>query len=168
MYWFDILICIEFKRILSPYQSANDVDLGDSLKILSDVYPSAYQVLYEAKPITCSVTSTTFDALPAPCAVILDVGLLKWFGRQNTDVPLHFYFQFFAFPELRATRAISGHSVRIIACVAAGAGAILRLFGPESLGGAGDISARIDAEATRTGLSADEIGNKVHICLSCL
>ena len=81
---------------------------------------------------------------------------------------MHFYFQFFAFPVLRATRAISGHSVPIIACVAAGAGAILRLFGPESMGSVGDVSARIHAEAARTGLSVDEIGNKVHICLSCL
>ena len=42
-------------------------------KILADAYPAAYQTLYEAKPITCSVTGTTFDAVPAPCAAILDV-----------------------------------------------------------------------------------------------
>ena len=55
----------------------------------------------------------------------------------------------------------------VIACVAAGAGAILRLFGPESMGGAGYIGARIDEEAARnTELSADEIGPKVHISLS--
>jgi hypothetical protein len=53
--------------------------------------------------------------------------------------------------------------VPIIACVAAGAGAIIRLFGPESLGGSGDIGAKIDAEVARTGLSAEEIGPKVHI-----
>ena len=51
----------------------------------------------------------------------------------------------------------------IISCVAAGAGAIIRLFGLESMGGAGDISAKVDAEAARTGLSADEIGPKVCI-----
>ena len=62
---------------------------------------------------------------------------------------------------MRATRAMSGHSVPIISCVAAGAGAIIHLFGPESMGGAGDISAKVDAEAARTGLSANEIGPKV-------
>ena len=31
------------------------------------------------------------------------------------------------------------------------------------MGGAGDIGAKIDAEVARTGLSADEIGPKVHI-----
>jgi hypothetical protein len=69
---------------------------------------------------------------------------------------------------LRATRAISGYSVPIIAFVAAGAGAILRLFGPESMGGVGDFGARIDAEIARTGLSDLEIGIKVHISISCI
>ena len=73
------------------------------------------------------------------------------------------YHQFFSLSQLRATRAISGHSVPIIAWVVAGAGAVIRLFGPESIGGIGDIGAKIDAEAARTGLSADEIGNKVHV-----
>ena len=67
---------------------------------------------------------------------------------------------------MHATRAVSGHSVPIIVCVAAGAGAIIRRVGPESIGGAGDIGARIDAEVARTGLSADEIGPKVHISMS--
>ena len=73
------------------------------------------------------------------------------------------YFQFFALPQLRATRAVSGNSVPIITFVASGAGAILRLFGPESMGGVGNIGAKIEAEVARTGLSVDEIGPKVHI-----
>ena len=50
----------------------------------------------------------------------------------------------------------------IIACVTAGVGAIIRRLGPESIGGKGDLGARIDAEVARTGLPADEIGPKVH------
>jgi hypothetical protein len=53
--------------------------------------------------------------------------------------------------------------VPVIVCVAAGAGAIIRHFGPESIGGIGDTAAKIDAEVARTGLSADEIGKKVDI-----
>ena len=49
----------------------------------------------------------------------------------------------------------------IITFIASGAGAIIRRFGPEHLGGVGDIGARIDAEVARTGLSEDEIGPKV-------
>jgi hypothetical protein len=66
---------------------------------------------------------------------------------------------------LHATRAVSGRSVPIIACIAAGAGAIIRRFGPESKGGVVDIGARIDAEVARTGMSVDEIGPKVHILM---
>jgi hypothetical protein len=47
--------------------------------------------------------------------------------------------------------------------VAAGAGALLHRFGPESMGGVGDFGARIDAEIARTGLSEDEISHKVRI-----
>ena len=54
----------------------NGVDLTNEVNVFADVYPAAYKTLYEAKPITCSATGTTFDAVPAPCAVILDVSLL--------------------------------------------------------------------------------------------
>ena len=49
------------------------------MKVLAEAYPAAYQTLHEAKPITCSVTGTTFDAVPTPCAAILDVS-------QSTDM----------------------------------------------------------------------------------
>ena len=50
--------------------------------------------------------------------------------------------------------------------MAAGAGAILHRFGPESMGGVGDFGARIDAEIARTGLPEEEISHKVHISTS--
>ena len=46
------------------------------MKALAVAYPAAYKTLYEAKPITCSVTGTIFDAVPAPCAAVLDVSRL--------------------------------------------------------------------------------------------
>ena len=50
----------------------------------------------------------------------------------------------------------------IIGFGAAGAGMYIRSFGPESMGGIGDIGAKIDAEVARTGLPDDEIGPKVY------
>jgi hypothetical protein len=50
--------------------------------------------------------------------------------------------------------------------ITAGAAATLRLFGPESMGGQGDLGPIIDAEVARTGLSEDEVGPKVHIFIS--
>ena len=54
----------------------------------------------------------------------------------------------------------------IISFGAGGAGAFIRHFGPESMGGIGGIGAKIDAEVARTGLSADETGPKVYLA-SC-
>ena len=64
----------------SSISELNGLDPAETAKLLADAYPAAYQTLYQAKPITCSVTSTTFDALPAPCAVVLDVSLPVYYG----------------------------------------------------------------------------------------
>jgi hypothetical protein len=53
--------------------------------------------------------------------------------------------------------------VPIIAFVASGAGSIIRVYGPEYMGGIGDVGPKIDEEVARTGLSDDVIGPKVHI-----
>ena len=162
------LSALDFKRILSPCLP-NGVEMIDKAKAFADAYPAAYQTLYQAKPITCSVTDTTFDAVPAPCSAILDVSVRSTVANSSTIIlPFLFYFQFFSLPQLQATRAISGYSVPIIACVSSGVGTMLRLFGPESMGGVGDFGARIDAEIARTGLSDLEIGLKVYISKSYL
>ena len=64
---------------------------------------------------------------------------------------------------MEATRAVSGRSVPIIGCLAICAGALIRVFGPESIGGRGDFNAKMDAEVALTGLSEAEIGRKVII-----
>ena len=135
------------------------------MNLLSDAYPAAYQTLYEAKPITCSVTGTTFDSVPAPCAVILDVSISMYSTMlyQFMIVSFYLYAQLHVLPQLQATRAVSGRSVPIIVFIAVGSGTLIRSYAPESMGGRGDIGAKIDAEVARTGLSADEIGPKVHI-----
>ena len=44
---------------------------------------------------------------------------------------------------------------------------MIRLFGPEYIGGIGDVIAKVDAEVARTGLSENEIGRQV-TCLVIL
>ena len=58
--------------------SESGPDLFEVMKALTIAYPAAYQTLYDAKPITCSVTGTTFDAIPAPCAAVLDVSFFSY------------------------------------------------------------------------------------------
>lgn len=49
----------------------------------------------------------------------------------------------------------------IIAWITGGAASVIRLFGSEAIGGIGDLGAKIDREADRTGLSEEEIGDNV-------
>ena len=55
----------------------------DKVKTFADAYPAAYLTLYQAKPITCSLTGATFDTVSAPCAVILDVS--AWSTVNNSS-----------------------------------------------------------------------------------
>lgn len=109
-------------------------------------YPPVYKRLIDGEAVTCAVKGTVFDAIPAPTAIIMD---------------------FFALPELQATRSITGYKIPVTAIVASGAAPIIQLFGPESIGGFGDLGARIDAEAARTGRDPLEVGEEVCTAALC-
>ncbi|KAJ7510340.1 UDP-Glycosyltransferase/glycogen phosphorylase [Mycena galericulata] len=126
-------------RVASMFEST-ETQIFQLIKPFAESYPAAYKRLHQAEPIKCATTGTVFDAAPAPVAVIMD---------------------FFAVPQMQATRALSGDSTAIIAWVTGGASTILRLFGPEALGGLGNFGERIDAEAQRTGKNPVEIGDMI-------
>ncbi|KAJ6591295.1 hypothetical protein DFH09DRAFT_1420435, partial [Mycena vulgaris] len=126
-------------RIVSIFQS-DAVRPSELLQPFGQFYPTAYQTLFRGKAITCATTGTTFDALPAPTALIID---------------------FFSITQLHQTRTISGTGVPVFAFASCGSAALIRLFAPESLGGLGDFGARTDAEALRTGKSAADIGDQI-------
>lgn len=65
-----------------------------------------------------------------------------------------------------STRAISGHNVPIISWLTGHASAMIRAHGPEYLGGHGNLGAKIDAEAARTGVTPQEIGDTVGFKIS--
>jgi hypothetical protein len=71
------------------------------------------------------------------------------------------FIQFFALPQLRLTRKITGKSVSILAFISSSAAAATYISGPPELGGFGDLEERAQAEAQRTGRSADEISEEV-------
>jgi hypothetical protein len=74
--------------------------------------------------------------------------------------------QFLAVPQLHVTRTLSGNSVPVIAWVTGGASSAIRIFGPEPMGGLGNLGCKIDAEAARTGKRPEEIGDQVRVCLN--
>ena len=102
------------------------------------------------------------------CSCTLCSHLRRKFARVipcPTAYDIYLYFQFYSLSLLQATRAVSGPSAApTIAFGAEGAGAFIRHFGPESMGGAADI-ANFDAEIfpSRTGLSTDKICTKVYL-----
>ena len=67
----------------------------------------------------------------------------------------------FMLPQLRETRKLGGDSVKICAWVTVSAAYAVSRSGPESIGGMGDVLAKVDAEAVRTGKVAEMIFNKV-------
>ncbi|KAF8067710.1 UDP-Glycosyltransferase/glycogen phosphorylase [Lyophyllum atratum] len=127
-------------RLVAIYKST-DKDMAAVLGLYAGAYEPAYETLAKSRPITCSITGTTFEAAPAPVAVILD---------------------FFALKQFQATRALTGHTVPIIAWATGGSGAFIRGWGPESMGGLGDLGAKADAEAARTNKSSTEAGEQLY------
>ena len=130
-------------------------------KACSEFYPAAYETLYQGRPITCATTGEIFDAVPPPVVVIIDVctPYCQLFPRRlgySYLEPL----QIVALPQLRATRALSGTSVPIIAMIPSTASSFLRYYPPPSLGGIADLKT-LDDEAARLGISSDEFGGKV-------
>ncbi|KAF4610327.1 hypothetical protein D9613_010450 [Agrocybe pediades] len=126
-------------RILSTF-SASDGNLMDLSKPTAESYTSYYEALVQEKPILCPVKGTPFEAVLAPTLVIAD---------------------FFAGTQFEATRKLTGHRVPIVAAITAHASSIIRLFGPESHGGIGDLSKMVEAEAERTGKKPEEVGDEV-------
>ncbi|KAJ7323852.1 hypothetical protein DFH08DRAFT_346130 [Mycena albidolilacea] len=126
-------------RVVSLFDAA-DLDTFALMPKAVEHYPAAYENLYRGGPIKCATTGTEFAAVPPPAALILDV---------------------FALPQLHATRAVSGNTVPIFMFIAGNAGALIRMFGPESMGGQGDLWPKINAEALRLGKTADEIGDQI-------
>lgn len=108
----------------------------------AETYTEFYKRLVAGEPVTCASKDTVFPAVPPPAAAIMD---------------------FIAVREVQATRGVTGASVPIIAMNFTPAAPFIRLFGPESMGGLGDLGASIDAEVARTGRDAAEVGAEVRI-----
>ncbi|GLB39042.1 hypothetical protein LshimejAT787_0602040 [Lyophyllum shimeji] len=130
------------ERLLVPStHSETETNLVETFRRLVTAYPAAYQTLAEEEPIACSTTGASFDPAPAPVAVIS---------------------YYFLLPPLRATRALTGRSVRIIAFDPLGSAAFLRDWGLEFVDGPGDFGAKVDPEVARTGKSTLKVGNELY------
>ncbi|KAG6905401.1 hypothetical protein DXG01_002966, partial [Tephrocybe rancida] len=124
--------------VVSIVRTTN-VDALAAVALFAESYLPAYKALSDGKSITCSTTGAAFPSITPPVAVIVDQ-----LGVRS----------------LIATRSVTGKSVPIICCIPGGASAFVRLWGPQSIGGIGDLRAKIQLEADRTGRPVHEVGNE--------
>ncbi|KAH9476166.1 UDP-glucosyltransferase 45 [Psilocybe cubensis] len=127
-------------RAFSPFKLESEHPL-ELVQLMVACYPTVYQQLLNSQSITCSITGDVFDSILPPDMVILD---------------------FFAHPQLLATREATGTKIPIAVFVCAHAATILRTLGPEHYGGRGDLNAKIEAEAARRGITPLEVGDSVY------
>ncbi|KAF5311787.1 hypothetical protein D9619_003781 [Psilocybe cf. subviscida] len=127
-------------RLLTTFIAEPTDQIFAILAKAGQAYPPVYNRLVAGEAVTCAAKGTVFDACPSPVAIIMD---------------------FFALAELQATRSITGDTIPVTAIVASGAAPIIQLFGPESIGGFGNVGPRIDAEVARTGRDPIEVGEEI-------
>ncbi|KAI0368559.1 UDP-Glycosyltransferase/glycogen phosphorylase [Pilatotrama ljubarskyi] len=103
---------------------------------LDQGFRSVWTKLSGGEELVCLKTGTNFGVLPKPQAVIID---------------------FFAIEPTETIRKLSGNSVKIYSWVSGGTCALFYLFGPEKLGGRGNLRLKIEEESKRTGKPFPEV-----------
>ncbi|KAH9478360.1 UDP-glucosyltransferase 45 [Psilocybe cubensis] len=127
-------------RFLSSFRTEATADFFNNITLMFQSFPTIYRDLWNGKSVTCATTGKSLDAVDAISAYFVDA---------------------YASPLIPMARAITGESVPIISFLPVHASYILHLHGPEEMGGHGDLGAKIDAEAVRSGVTTKEIGDKL-------
>lgn len=140
------------------------MSLGDvqasTPNVIDSIFRSAWGKISAGEAIVCAKTATRFDPLPVPEAIIIDVSVSKLLPSSSFSAdmtPLACSQQFFAVEPVRVIRKLSGKSTKIFSWMSGGTNAMFYLFGPENLGGRGNIAAKVDAEVKRTGRPFAEV-----------
>ena len=69
--------------------------------------------------------------------------------------------QFFSFEPFNYIREIAGDTVKVYAWESGMAAGFLRMFGPENMGGLGNVRIRAEEEAKRSGRPYKEVATEV-------
>ncbi|KAF4614972.1 hypothetical protein D9613_002487 [Agrocybe pediades] len=120
-------------RIFSSFQTTSPDPFAAFQQSIT-TYAGVYNALRVSESVTCATTGTVFEPVEAPSLLVMD---------------------------LQISRSISGNTVPVFALGTGNAASMIRMFGPESSGGLGDLETRIQFEAARLGVSPAEIGDKV-------
>ncbi|KJA16630.1 glycosyltransferase family 1 protein [Hypholoma sublateritium FD-334 SS-4] len=127
-------------RVLTMFE-LDDPNPFKHMQPFVETFSAAYKTLRDGKVITCAATKIAYDPVSAPVAVVIDS---------------------FLAPVMFATRALTGSSVPIVCFATGSVLSIMRIHTPETLGGLGDFTARVAAEAERSGETQDVAGGKLY------
>ncbi|KAM5530918.1 hypothetical protein V8D89_015408 [Ganoderma adspersum] len=103
-------------------------------------FKTAWKSIIAEEELVCTKTGTRHAPLPKPKAIIID---------------------FFAVEPFNAIKALSGNSVKVFSWHPGLTYALFYLFGPEHLGGRGNLRPLIEEKARETGRSFGEIAREV-------
>ena len=121
---------------------------------IDDAFAAAWKRLIACKEIVCA-KGELFPAIFKPQAVILDVSVARTCMLPSLDSCA--LLQHMHRKPTQDVRAISGHDVKIYTFHPIQLCALWRLFGPEHLGGRGNMRLKIEQEAARTGRPVAEV-----------
>ncbi|OCH85811.1 UDP-Glycosyltransferase/glycogen phosphorylase [Obba rivulosa] len=110
----------------------------DSAKLDAN-FAEAYRRLVAQEPVTCAHSNAVHQPLDKPAAAILD---------------------FFCVKPCESIRE-AGHNAKIFAWFSAAASSIFFLWGPVHLGGKGDVTDMVEAEASRTGRPPAQVADEL-------
>ena len=122
-------------------------------------FESAWVALLENRGLVCAYSGTRYPAIRRPDAIIIDVSLIPHSCRYPS---LRFQYsnQYFALANIVVILA-RRDSVKIYGWVTTMTCSAIYNFGSESLGGRGDVHAKIEDEARNTGRPYEEIALRV-------
>ncbi|KAH9901483.1 UDP-Glycosyltransferase/glycogen phosphorylase [Cubamyces lactineus] len=116
------------------------ISIDEGQLLTSDAIHASFRTtwakLIAGEELKCAKAGITYSALPKPQAAIVD---------------------FFAVVPTATIRELSADTVKVYSWYPGSTLAIFYLFGPEKLGGKGNISAKAEIEAKRTGRPYEEI-----------
>ncbi|KAI0769598.1 UDP-Glycosyltransferase/glycogen phosphorylase [Trametes elegans] len=112
--------------------SVGDLRFLETAEHVDEGFKPAWEKLVAGEPLVCAKTSAQIPALPKPQAVIADT---------------------FCVDAVAVVKALSGDSVKVYAWHSASTYSLFTLFGPEKLGGFGNVRQKAEEEVKRTGKS---------------
>jgi hypothetical protein len=120
-----------------------------------------FEALWKKEPVTCKTTGRELVGLPQPSVVILDVCHVS----PSFNLEFMFIFQLYCGYALPMVKQISNGTCPVVAWSPCPMSNVLRLAGPDSMGGYGDMQSKIANIMGERNKSFNEVVDEVNTFL---